>query len=71
MQLVTFTPSDCLDLTVSGCENLVAYARVNISYSSRMTAIYEFCTTIFTCIVLASAFIIFSKDTERIVIKPI
>lgn len=36
-----------------------------------MEAIFQLCTTIFTCIILAAAFVIFSNDTERIVIKPI
>lgn len=32
---------------------------------------FQLLTTIFTCCILAAAFIIFSNDTERIVIKPI
>ena len=30
MELVTFTPNECLDGTLDGCEDLVAYARFNI-----------------------------------------
>ncbi len=71
MSLVTFTPIICSESMIKGCEELVAYARINISYSSRMEAIFQFCTTIFTCCILAMAFIVFSNDTERIVIKPI
>lgn len=49
----------------------MAYARINNASTVRQTAIYQFITTIFTCIILATAFIVFSNDTEIIVIKPI
>lgn len=71
MAMVTFTPSICLDRELKGCEQLVAYARINQAYGKRMEAIFQLCTTIFTCIILAAAFVIFSNDTEKIVIKPI
>jgi hypothetical protein len=71
MNLITFTPQICLDQELEGCEYLVAYARINIASTIRLTAIYQFSTTIFTCIVLATAFIVFSNDTEIIVIQPI
>jgi len=71
MTLVTFTPVICSDSILQGCEELVTYARIGTRYSTRMEAIYQFCTTIFTCCILAMAFIVFSNDTEKIVIKPI
>ena len=71
MNLLTFTPEICIDQTLEGCEELVAYARINIAPQIRNNAVYQFSTTIFTCIVLATAFIVFSNDTEVIVIKPI
>lgn len=71
MQLVTFTPGVCLDGTIVGCEYLVAYARININVSTIEEAYLQFTTTIFTCFVLTVAFMIFSHDTEVIVIRPI
>jgi hypothetical protein len=32
MMLVTYTPMECVNLEIAGCENLVAYAR----FSKRM-----------------------------------
>jgi len=71
MQLVTFTPGVCLDGTIVGCEYLVAYARININVATIEEAYLQFTTTIFTCFVLTVAFMIFSHDTEVIVIRPI
>ena len=64
MTLVTFTPLICTERQLQGCEQLVAYARINQSYGTRMKATFQFCTTIFTCFILAMAFIVFSNDTE-------
>ena len=71
MTLVTFTPIMCSDGSLVGCEDLVGYARINQAYSARQGSIMQLATTIFTCFILASAFIIFSNDTEIIVIRPI
>jgi len=71
MSLVTFTPLVCQNSILEGCENLVGYARISQAAEVKLDAIYQFTTTVFTCIILASAFIIFSNDTEVIVIKPI
>lgn len=71
MSLVTFTPEICVDGTLNGCDNLVAYARINQSYGARQQATMQLGTTIFTCFILAIAFIVFSNDTEIIVIRPI
>jgi hypothetical protein len=70
MQLVTFTPDVCLSGEIVGCEYLVAYARINIK-STIEEAYLQFSTTIFTCVVLTIAFMVFSHDTEVIVIRPI
>lgn len=71
MELVTYTPQECVNSTISGCEYLVAYARFNKRSEKVSEAILQFATTIFTCFVLTAASLIFSNDAERIVIKPI
>jgi len=71
MSIVTFTPDVCVDKTIVGCDKLVAYARFNISSAIVEQAYLQFTTTIFTCIVLTIAFMVFSHDTEYIVIRPI
>ena len=71
MELVTFTPDVCVNGELNGCENLVAYARVLRREARIEEAMLQFATTIFTCFVLAVAFIVFSHDTEVIVIRPI
>jgi hypothetical protein len=30
MEIISFTPFECLDKTIKNCENLTAYARFNI-----------------------------------------
>lgn len=71
MLLVTYTPIECLDGELTGCDDLVAYARFNIRPQKIAEAELQFATTIFTCFVLTAASLIFSNDAERIVIKPI
>ena len=71
MQLFMFTPEICVDSMIEGCENLVAYARVNIKNTSILTAMLQFGTTIFTSIILAVGSIMFSNDTQKIIIEPI
>lgn len=68
MELITFTPLECQDGSIDGCENLTAYARFNIQPETQEEAILQFATTIFTCFVLTGASLIFSNDAERIVI---
>jgi hypothetical protein len=71
MELITFTPQECIDGRIVGCEKLVAYARFNKQPETQSEAILQFATTIFTCFVLTGASLIFSNDAERIVINPI
>lgn len=40
MKMVTFTPAICVKRELKGCEQLVAYARINDSYGKRMEAIF-------------------------------
>lgn len=71
MTLVTFTPDDCLRNVRRGCDFAVGYARINIRYNARNESTWNFVTTLFTIIFLSVIFVVFSRDTEAIVIKPI
>ena len=71
MSLITFRPDACSTGEVQGCEELIAYARVVDTYSSQQTATFQIVITMFTCVVLAVAFIVFSRDTQVHVIIPI
>ena len=71
MTLVTFQPEACALSYVKGCEELIAYARIVNAYEIQQTAAFQIVTTLFTCVVLAVAFIVFSHDTEVHVIIPI
>lgn len=71
MSLVTFTPDVCVSGEVVGCEYLVAYARILRTANTKEEASLQLTTTLFTCVVLTVAFMVFSSDTEKIVIIPI
>jgi len=71
MTLVTFQPEACALSYVKGCEELIAYARIKNTEETTQTASFQIVTTLFTCVVLAVAFIVFSHDTEVHVIIPI
>ena len=71
MQLVTFTPEVCRNGELAGCEYLVAYARVEVTFASKESALWNISTTMFTICVLTVAFMVFSHDTKVIVIIPI
>ena len=73
MTLITYSPYRCNSEAdrLKGCEELIAYARVAIDQEIKETAGYQIATTLFTCIVLTVAFIVFSRDTEVTVIIPI
>mmetsp|Transcript_14387 Transcript_14387/g.13994 ORF Transcript_14387/g.13994 Transcript_14387/m.13994 type:complete len:162 (-) Transcript_14387:1213-1698(-) len=71
MELVTYTPLECEIENVTGCQELVSYARFNKRPEKIAEAILQFSTTIFTCVVLTIASLTFNNDTQQIVIKPI
>lgn len=71
MTLVTFRPDVCANKIVKGCEELIAYARIVNKDEVTQTAAFQIATTLFTCVVLAVAFIVFSHDTQVHVIIPI
>ena len=62
MQLITFTPLDCYPeyQKLEGCRYLVAYARIQKRNVTQNEAIWNFSTTVFTCAVLTTLFIIFN-----------
>ena len=61
----------CAEQVVKGCEELIAYARIVNKDEVGQTASFQIATTLFTCVVLAVAFIVFSHDTQVQVIIPI
>lgn len=71
MQLVTYSPVQCQGQDVRGCEFLISYARVDMSYTIKQEAMWNFYTTLFTIFFLSGIFIIFNRDTENVVVKPI
>ena len=71
MTLVTFRTNACENGDVRGCEELVSYVRIVNSVSVMLTAEAQIITTMFTCVVLTCAFIVFSHDTQVHVIIPI
>ena len=71
MSLVSYTPKECLQDKALSCEQLVAYIRVHHKLEKQEEAMMQFCTTVFTCFVLACASLTVSGDIEVIVIHPI
>lgn len=71
MNLLMYTPSSCLDGEFEGCNQLIAYARLSIKAKTEEEAMLQFATTIFTCIILATGSIMFSNDTQYLIIMPI
>ena len=71
LQLLAYTPLACLDDTTDGCDRLVSYVRLTQRESVQMQAMLQFMTTIFTCLILGAGAIMFSNDTEELIINPI
>lgn len=71
MELISFQPAGCSDGTLNNCSELVAYARFDIRAQQIEDAQYQFITTIFTCIVMTAGSLMFSADTEKVIIQPI
>jgi len=66
-----YTPEQCMSGEIEGCKSLIAYTRLGIKEFSVQQAMLQFGTTIFTCIILGTGSIMFSNDTEKIIINPI
>lgn len=71
MDIISYRPESCQDDTILGCEQLVAYSRLNIKEISQEQAQLQFFTTIFTCVFIMIGSISFNIDTQRMVNKPI
>mmetsp|Transcript_14383 Transcript_14383/g.13982 ORF Transcript_14383/g.13982 Transcript_14383/m.13982 type:complete len:408 (-) Transcript_14383:505-1728(-) len=71
MSLISYSPNECHNGELPNCKNLVAYARFDIRKQIVSSSQLQLFTTIFTCIILTVASLIFQYDTQRIVITPI
>jgi len=71
MQLITFTPDECLNGMIKGCSDLVIYVRLSIRGRTSQIAIYRFIIIIFTTVLLFCSAVSVGNDTTRIVVKPI
>lgn len=73
MELIGYTPNECLQNIghLEGCDQMVAYIRIQSQIDSQEEAMMQFYTTIFTCVVLSIASVTVSGDIEVIVIQPI
>jgi hypothetical protein len=68
MEMVSFRPEECQTGQKVLCGELQVFARFNVRQKKRSEARDSFLTTIFTCIIMCIGSIMFSADTERIVI---
>ena len=71
MILVTYQPHQCKTGEIKNCDQLVAYARFNRRNQVMNEALMQFYTTIFTCIIMTIGSLMFSADTDKIIILPI
>jgi len=71
MLLAVYTPEQCKDKIVTGCENLQAYARFDIKTQSENDALMNIFTTLFVGLILTVAAVMFTADTQKILIGPI
>lgn len=52
MELIQYTPSECLEDESLGCRQLKAYARYQTRLANKLESKWDFLTIIFTCFVL-------------------
>ena len=71
MELVSWTPRQCIKNKSWDCQELQVFVRYNVRQQVISEALDSFCTTIFTCVIMCIGSIMFSADTDRIVILPI
>lgn len=71
MELIAFTPVECIKHENLHCDKLVSYARFQRKSQRQDEAQAQFIITLFTCIVLTAASLKFGSDIEEIVIIPI
>ena len=71
MHLGSYLPHECRTGEIENCEDLIAYARFNTRKYMIIESKLQFSKTIFTCIVMSIGSLMFSGDTENIIIVPI
>jgi hypothetical protein len=71
MELVKYTPNECLTNPQFHCQTLQAYARFQTQMQSQQEARMNLFLTAFTCVVLTIANLQYSHDIETIVVEPI
>jgi len=72
MKLLSYTPRECISRKLyKYCDRLVVYARLDVQSEKIEESGLQFLTTIFTCVILGTGSILFSNDTNNIVINPI
>lgn len=71
MQLISYSPLECLNDPKLQCKELAAYVRLDVKASQKQKALLQFLTTIFTGLVIVVGALTFADDTQRIVIVPI
>ena len=71
MELIQYTPSDCIEHEILGCYQLKAYARYKTRYANMQESRQSFMTIIFTCIILSLVAGQFTKDITYKVEVPI
>jgi len=59
MKLIMYSPEECAAGVIKNCDKLLTYARVQISAQSKESAMLQFFTTIFTCIILTTFALLF------------
>lgn len=71
MQLISYTPADCANGPIKGCEDLTVYTRILIRDLVVLNAKYSFVMIVFTTALLFIAAISVGNDTTHIVVTPI
>ncbi len=71
MEIVSYTPDECSNGQITGCDDLVIYTRLDIRDSVRKKSLYKFLLIIFTTVLLFFSAVSVGNDTTSIVVKPI
>eukprot|EP00826_Nyctotherus_ovalis_P029142 TRINITY_DN2298_c0_g1_i4.p1 TRINITY_DN2298_c0_g1~~TRINITY_DN2298_c0_g1_i4.p1 ORF type:complete len:554 (+),score=153.31 TRINITY_DN2298_c0_g1_i4:610-2271(+) len=70
MVLIKYTPEACTDGTISGCEDLTIYVRINTHKEAVKSALSNLLMIIFTTVLLFCSAILVWNDTSHIVVGP-
>uniref|UniRef100_A0A0G4H167 Guanylate cyclase domain-containing protein n=1 Tax=Chromera velia CCMP2878 TaxID=1169474 RepID=A0A0G4H167_9ALVE len=69
LDLVSFTPPECLDR--EDCDSVASYARFQVQLRVRESAMWSMAVTVFIIILLGTLSMLLSQDTQNLVIAPI